>query len=160
MEGESLIRRPAVEAYQTRRDEAIHAGERPDLLTAEDCVELISEIGRTVPFTIVIDGVDECSSQQREILLGALGAIRQRCRDVVKIFISSRYEEDIAIYFGKGEILEITPRANDEDIKRFVKIQVESFMRKWSTMHNESPETLQKLEKEIEKALVTGAQGM
>lgn len=157
---EPYLRRPSVEAYQVRRDEVSHAGERPAPLTVEECIELICEIGRTTPFTIIIDALDECSSQQRRILLDALEEIQQRCRDVVKTFMSSRHEEDIAAYFGNGEVLEATSSANDEDLKRFVQVGVESFVKKWSTVHDEPTTVLQQLEKDIFKALVTGAKGM
>ena len=149
-----------MEAYEVRRDEASHAGERPAPLTVEECIKLICEIGRTIPFTIIIDALDECSSQQRRIVLDALKEIRQRCRDVVKTFISSRHEEDIAAYLENGEVLEVTSSANDEDLKRFVKVGVESFGKKWSTMHDEPTTVLQQLEKDISKALVIGAKGM
>ena len=160
IEEETYLRRPSVEAYEVRRDEASHAGERPAPLTVEECIKLICEIGRTIPFTIIIDALDECSSQQRRIVLDALKEIRQRCRDVVKTFISSRHEEDIAAYLENGEVLEVTSSANDEDLKRFVKVGVESFVKKWSTMHDEPTTVLQQLEKDISKALVTGAKGM
>lgn len=157
---ETYLRRQSVEAYQVRRDEASHAGERPAPLTVEECIELICEIGRTTPFTIIIDALDECSSQQRRILLDALEEIRRRCRDVVKTFMSSRHEEDIAAYLGNGEVLEVSSSANDEDLKRFVKVGVESFVKKWSTMHDEPTTVMQQLEKDISKALVTGSKGM
>ncbi|KAJ9245760.1 hypothetical protein DTO169E5_479 [Paecilomyces variotii] len=154
------LRRPSVEMYQKRQEEASHVGERPAPLTVEESVDLICERGRLTPFTIIIDALDECGSQQRGVILDALEDIRQRCRDVVKIFVSSRHEEDLAVYFRKGEVLEVTSQVNEKDLKRFVKRQVENFMRRWSTMHDETTAALQQLEKDITNVLVTGAQGM
>ncbi|KAJ9363475.1 hypothetical protein DTO280E4_2457 [Paecilomyces variotii] len=154
------LRRPSVEMYQKRQEEASHVGERPAPLTVEESVDLICEHGRLTPFTIIIDALDECGSQQRGVILNALEDIRQRCRDVVKIFVSSRHEEDLAVYFRKGEVLEVTSQVNEKDLKRFVKRQVENFMRRWSTMHDETTAALQQLEKDITNVLVTGAQGM
>ncbi|KAJ9263916.1 hypothetical protein DTO212C5_7334 [Paecilomyces variotii] len=154
------LRRPSVEMYQKRQEEASHVGERPAPLTVEESVDLICEHGRLTPFTIIIDALDECGSQQRGVILDALEDIRQRCRDVVKIFVSSRHEEDLAVYFRKGEVLEVTSQVNEKDLKRFVKRQVENFMRRWSTMHDETTAALQQLEKDITNVLVTGAQGM
>ncbi|KAJ9255993.1 hypothetical protein DTO195F2_6041 [Paecilomyces variotii] len=154
------LRRPSVEVYQKRREEAIHIGEKPAALTVEETVDLICEHGRLTPFTIIIDALDECGSQQRGVILSALEEIRQRCRDVVKIFVSSRHEEDLAAYFSKGEVLEVTSQVNEKDLKRFVKKQVENFVRRWSTMHDETTVALQQLEKDITNVLVTGAQGM
>jgi hypothetical protein len=157
---EDLIRRALVEEYQKRRQEASHVGEYPTSLTLEECVELICELGRTTPVTLVIDALDECNSQQRAVLLEALGDVRQKCRDVIKIFVSSRYEEDIAAHFGKGEILSVTAKSNEEDLKHFVGTQVGSFVKRWSTIHDETAGTLQQLESEINDTLVAGAQGM
>ncbi|KAJ9306207.1 hypothetical protein DTO217A2_4323 [Paecilomyces variotii] len=153
------LRRPAVEMYQ-KRQEASHIGERPTPLTVEESVDLICEHGRTTSFTIIIDALDECGSHQRRIVLDALEDIRQRCRDVVKIFVSSRHEEDIAVYLCNGEVLEVTSQVNEKDLKRFVKTHVENFVTRWSTMHDETTATLQQLEKDITNVLVTGAQGM
>lgn len=74
--------------------------------------------------------------------------------------MSSRHEEDIAAYLGNGEVLEVTSSANDEDLKRFIEVGVENFVKRWSTMHDEPRTVLQQLEKDISKALVTGAKGM
>ncbi|KAJ9401934.1 hypothetical protein DTO282F9_1224 [Paecilomyces variotii] len=154
------LRRPTVEMYQKRQDEASRVGERPAPLTVEESVDLICEHGRLTPFTVIIDGLDECGSQQRGVILNALEEIRRRCRDVVKIFVSSRHEEDLAVYFRKGEVLEVTSQVNEKDLKRFVKRKVENFVRRWSTMHDDTTAALQQLEKDITNVLVTGAQGM
>ncbi|KAJ5150759.1 uncharacterized protein N7500_010948 [Penicillium coprophilum] len=159
-ENDCRVRCPLLKVYKSRQAEASHTGERPAPLTVEDCVEVICEIGRATPLTIVIDALDECSSQERRILLEALEEIRQRCRDVVKIFVSSRYEEDIAVAFKKGETLEVTFQSNHEDLKQFVEIEVERFVKRWSTMHGESDLALHKLGEDIKEALMTGAQGM
>lgn len=119
-----------MEAYQVRRDEASHAGERPAPLTVEECLELICEISQTTPFTITIDALGECISQQWRILLGTLEEIQQQCQDVVKTFMSSQHEEDIAAYLGNGEVFKVTSSANDGDLKRFVKVGVESFVKR------------------------------
>ncbi|PYH50404.1 uncharacterized protein BO96DRAFT_352679, partial [Aspergillus niger CBS 101883] len=98
---------------------------------------LMCEIGRATPLTIVIDALDECNSQQRGIIIHALQEIRRQCRDVVKIFVSSRHEADIAAHFNEGEVSEVTASANEKDLNRFIGIQVESFVQRWSTIHEE-----------------------
>ncbi|GLA12779.1 hypothetical protein AnigIFM62618_008735 [Aspergillus niger] len=160
IEGDKTIRLPSVEAYQERRAEASHTGERPAPLTVEECTELMCEIGRATPLTIVIDALDECNPQQRGIIIHALEEIRRQCRDVVKIFVSSRHEADIAAHFNGGEVSEVTASANEKDLNRFIGIQVESFVQRWSTIHEEPIPLLQQLEKEIREALVAGAHGM
>ncbi|TPR04710.1 Alcohol dehydrogenase GroES-like domain family protein [Aspergillus niger] len=106
------------------------------------------------------DALDECNSQQRGIIIHALQEIRRQCRDVVKIFVSSRHEADIAAHFNEGEVSEVTASANEKDLNRFIGTQVESFVQRWSTIHEEPIPLLQQLEKEIREALVAGAHGM
>ncbi|KAJ5737061.1 ankyrin repeat-containing domain protein [Penicillium malachiteum] len=142
------------QAYEKREKEPGQIGEKPAPLTVEECVDVICEVGRTTPFTIVIDGLDECNSQQRKALLGSLKGIRQRCRDVVKTFVSSRQERDITVYFEKGETLEVTPQLNDGDLEQFVKSRVEDFIKKCYFIHNDSAQDLQKLEKDITEKLL------
>ncbi|RDH36215.1 ankyrin repeat-containing domain protein [Aspergillus welwitschiae] len=77
------------------------------------------------------DALDECNSQQRGIIIHALEEIRRQCRDVVKIFVSSRHEADIAAHFNRGEVSEVTASANEKDLNRFIGIQVESFVQRW-----------------------------
>ncbi|GKZ38746.1 hypothetical protein AbraIFM66950_011182 [Aspergillus brasiliensis] len=160
IEGDKTIRLPSVEAYQVRRAEASHTGEKPAPLTVEECIDLICEIGRVCPLTLVIDALDECNPQQRGIVLQSLGDIRRRCRDVVKIFVSSRHQTDIAAHLDSGDVCEVTPAANEGDLTRFVKSRVKSFVKTWSTMHDEPMAVLQAIEKEIAEALLAGAQGM
>lgn len=155
-----LVRTPLVEEYRKRRQEANHIGESPASLSVEECIELICELGRTTAITLVIDALDECSSLQRAVILKALEEVRQRSRDVVKIFLSSRYEDDIAAHVKKRQILSVTSKATDDDLKRFVAGRVSAFMKRWSTIHDEDADTLNALEKEMVDTLVTGAQGM
>jgi hypothetical protein len=54
----------------------------------------------------------------------------------------------------------VTASANEKDLNRFIGIQVESFVQRWSTIHEEPIPLLQQLEKEIREALVAGAHGM
>ncbi|KAI2896871.1 hypothetical protein CBS76997_8872 [Aspergillus niger] len=77
-----------------------------------------------------------------------------------EIFVSSRHEADIAAHFNEGEVSEVTASANEKDLNRFIGTQVESFVQRWSTIHEEPIPLLQQLEKEIREALVAGAHGM
>ena len=152
--------RATVDEYQRRLRESQLRGERPRALTADESVQLICEVGRTTPVTIVLDALDECDSQQRGLLISALHEISSSCRDVVKIFVSSREGQDIAAHFKNGKSLNITAESNREDLKQYVDRQVGQFLKRWSFTHEETEEALLPLQNEITHTLISGAQGM
>ncbi|GKZ83328.1 hypothetical protein AnigIFM56816_008420 [Aspergillus niger] len=109
---------------------------------------------------LVIDALDECDSQQRTILQQSLDEMRQSCRDLVKIFVSSRYEEDIATGFRHKRTLCVTPRDTEDDLKHFIDLHVSRFVLRWAVLHSEASDKLQQLEKSLKETLNTGAQGI
>ncbi|PYH92827.1 hypothetical protein BO71DRAFT_15693 [Aspergillus ellipticus CBS 707.79] len=73
------------------------------------------------------------------VLRKALAEVQQRSRDLVKLFVSSRYEEDLAAGLGVGKVLNMTIKDTEEDLGSFVGSQ---------------------LEKDLKQALIERAQGM
>ncbi|GKZ20283.1 hypothetical protein AbraCBS73388_005553 [Aspergillus brasiliensis] len=159
-DSKDLMRTPVVEEYRERLREAHHYGEGPATLSIEECTELIYELGRSAPVMIIIDALDECDPKQRLIIQQALEEMCQTCRDLVKIFVSSRYEEDIATGFRSQRSLGVTPEYTENDLKHFVHLHVQRFISRWATLHGETNEKLQQLEKELSERLIVGAQGM
>ncbi|GJP92387.1 ankyrin repeat-containing domain protein [Aspergillus niger] len=109
---------------------------------------------------LIIDALDECDSQQRTILQQSLEEMRQSCRDLVKIFVSSRYEEDIATGFRPKRTLCVTPHDTEDDLRHFIDLHVSRFVSRWAVLHSEASDKLQQLEKSLRETLNTGAQGM
>ncbi|GFN17844.1 ankyrin repeat-containing domain protein [Aspergillus tubingensis] len=155
-----LMRTPVVEEYRKRLQEANYYGEEPAALSVERCTELLCELGQSAPVMLIIDALDECDSQQRIILQQSLEEMRQSCRDLVKIFISSRYEEDIATGFRQKRTLCVTPQDTEGDLKHFIDLRVSKFVSRWADLHSEASDRLQQLEKDLKETLITGAQGM
>ncbi|GLB14149.1 hypothetical protein AtubIFM61612_001569 [Aspergillus tubingensis] len=155
-----LMRTPVVEEYRKRLQEANYYGEEPAALSVERCTELLCELGQSAPVMLIIDALDECDSQQRIILQQSLEEMRQSCRDLVKIFISSRYEEDIATGFRQKRTLCVTPQDTEGDLKHFIDLRVSKFVSRWADLHSEASDRLQQLEKDLKETLITGAQGI
>ncbi|OJJ72655.1 hypothetical protein ASPBRDRAFT_548678 [Aspergillus brasiliensis CBS 101740] len=155
-----LMRTPVVEEYRKRLQEAIYYGEAPAALSVERCTELLCELGQSAPIMLIIDALDECDSQERILLQQSLEEMRQSCRDLVKIFIASRYEEDIATGFMQKRILCVTPQNTKDDVEHFVDFHVKNFVSRWAILHSETNARLQQLEKDLKETLITGAQGM
>ncbi|KAI2821658.1 hypothetical protein CBS115989_2857 [Aspergillus niger] len=155
-----LMRTPVVEEYRKRLQEATYYGEGPAALSVERCTELLCELGQSAPIMLIIDALDECDSQQRTILQQSLEEMRQSCRDLVKIFVSSRYEEDIATGFRHKRTLCVTPHDTEDDLRHFIDLHVSRFVSRWAVLHSEASDKLQQLEKSLKETLNTGAQGM
>ncbi|GLB05413.1 hypothetical protein AtubIFM57258_000697 [Aspergillus tubingensis] len=84
----------------------------------------------------------------------------QSCRDLVKLSISSRYEEDIATGFRQKRTLCVTPQDTEDDLKHFIALRVSKFVLRWADLHSEASDILQQLEKDLKETLITGAQGI
>lgn len=89
------IRKPVEDAYRDRKEEAEDEGFETPKLNVAECEELIIRLLDRDPATIVIDALDECDSKRRYLLFRALDNIIQKSASLVKIFVSSREDNDI-----------------------------------------------------------------
>ena len=88
-------------------------------------MDLLLAILDNNPAIIIVDGLDECGREMRDQLLSAFENIVQNSTNIVKIFISSRYELDIESYMRDPPIIQIKARDNVEDIKHFTVTKVD-----------------------------------
>lgn len=152
--GSDRISRVAVEAYERRTEQAGRNSEAATRLTSEECVQLACKICEQTPAAIVIDAL--------EVLLLALKEISVNSRDLVKVFLSSRDDENISAHLRRGRTVQVTPERNKDDLVRFVHWRVDDFISKWSSVHanDDGPEGQARLREEIAQALIAGSQGM
>jgi len=80
--------------------------------------------------TIIIDALDECHPAKRHELLEAMEAILLRSSRLVKIFISSRDDQDIVFRLDNYPNLELTSDRNAQDIKTFVEMETDKLIKK------------------------------
>ncbi|KAF5977580.1 hypothetical protein FBULB1_6512 [Fusarium bulbicola] len=89
-----------------------------DVSTCERLIrELIEGYSRT---TIILDALDECDRNTREELMGVLGNLTNGSSKL-RVFVSSRPDEDILRHFKGTPTMEIQATDNEEDISSFVK---------------------------------------
>ncbi|KAF2965514.1 hypothetical protein GQX73_g8058 [Xylaria multiplex] len=69
---------------------------------------------------IIIDGLDESELETRDRLMEVFQNLISQCKTPLKLFISSREDEDIKQQFRDGRDLRITAGDNQADIERFV----------------------------------------
>ncbi|MCJ1307520.1 hypothetical protein MMC25_001166 [Agyrium rufum] len=123
----------------------------------EECQEILLEAALATPFTIVLDALDECDPTQRYLLFKVLQEVVVRSVNVVKIFISSREEDDIAAIASITTNFEVTPKHNQSDINVFVSTRVREAIQQGRIAHGIDPA---KFEQKVIDSLVLNAHGM
>ncbi|KAF2204425.1 hypothetical protein GQ43DRAFT_493965, partial [Delitschia confertaspora ATCC 74209] len=141
--GNPLLK-PTIELYRRKEAEAFASG---SLQMDESCT-LISQLIEQYPqTTIVIDAMDECDPTKRRDMFLALDRILRDSYGLVKIFVSSRNDQDIVFRLQSYPNLEVESNRNSDDIARFVKDQTERLIEgggllRYSTSQSEMKELI------------------
>jgi hypothetical protein len=146
---------PVVTSYQRKEAEGFASGQ----LRIEESCELIIQLAEHYPLTtIIIDALDECDPETRTDLLETLERVLQESTHLVKIFISSRDDQDIVCRLQEYPSLEIASHKNRDDITAFVRAETNGLIQKRKLLKfSSSKEQLQKL---IIDRVIEGADGM
>ncbi|RPB05437.1 hypothetical protein L873DRAFT_1663125, partial [Choiromyces venosus 120613-1] len=150
----SDLLKPLVEIYEKRKV----SGRTTDALSSTESRNLIVEFSQLYKQTIlVVDALDECDTSARRELLEALKYIIANSKNLVKIFVSSRSNDDITLQLENFPNFHIEAKDNEGDIKKFVREKIDcSIERKELLRGYVSPE----LKELIYTRLVGGADGM
>jgi hypothetical protein len=146
---------PAVELYREKEGQGFASGP----LRIDESRELIVQLIEHYPLTlIIIDAFDECDPDKRADLLEALEAILRESSSLVKIFISSRDDQDIVFQLKQYPNLEISSDRNGDDIAKFVKAETKKLIEKKKLLrYSQAREEMEEL---ILSKVVHGATGM
>lgn len=79
---------------------------------------------------IVIDALDECDSKRRTNFLKILKSILQKFSNLLKIFVSSRNDQDIVLHLRNYFNFELSFEINKNDISSFVIVEIDNLMKK------------------------------
>ncbi|KAI9653168.1 MAG: hypothetical protein M1821_007708 [Bathelium mastoideum] len=155
IEPKKPLMKPTVDLFEEKEEEGFASGP-PEL---DDSRALILQLIELYPLTtIVIDAMDECNPQKRRELLGVLEEILQNASGLVKMFISSRNDQDIVLRLKNYPNLEIDSRKNSDDIARFVKHQVRELIKNGELLqYSTLPADMEEL---ITWEVIEGADGM
>jgi hypothetical protein len=151
------IREPLAGTYKQRKEDADDYGYEPVRLSRQECVEHIICLLETIPVTIVIDALDECDPSRRHELLSALNTIYDESRSLVKIFVSSRDNDDIARRLVTSTDIFIQAKDNSEDIERYIRSEVDCSIKEMRLLGGNVSSDLKR---KIIATLIEGAQGM
>ncbi|EHK24791.1 uncharacterized protein TRIVIDRAFT_220231 [Trichoderma virens Gv29-8] len=145
----NLMQKKLIGLYQESRKQGVKLG-------IKVCKEQLFESVNLYPKTIlVLDGLDECNPDTRGELIEILAELTMLAKNSVKLFISSRKEQDIAKQLPSDVTLEVDAHDNEEDIETFVESRIEKIKRtwKWTSVPRD-------LENEIRRTVCEKSEGM
>lgn len=146
---------PMVVTYKNREAEGFASGS----LQMNESRALLIQLVEYYPLTIiVIDALDECDPEKRADLLEALEEILQNSSRLVKIFVSSRDDQDIVWHLRNYPNLEISSDRNTDDIASFIRTETRRLIDKGDLLRFSV--NREELKKSIIDQVTKGASGM
>ncbi|KAJ9254552.1 hypothetical protein DTO195F2_6537 [Paecilomyces variotii] len=119
---EKSLLEPAIQKYKERQRTGFSKGS----LDLDETRALIIELLAYYPVaTIILNALDECTLESREELLDTIDYIVQESPTLVKIFVSSRDDQDIASQLQVYPMVELSSSKNSKDITAFVHREVQ-----------------------------------
>ena len=144
---------PVVEKYRSQGEGFSSNG--LDLDDSRDLiVRLIEDYSMT---TIIVDALDECDPLMRQSLLDAFEHILKESSGLVKIFVSSRNDQDIVCTLRDYPNMDISYK-NKADIKAYVKTETMNLVKKGQLLRNSRAKD--KMAASIVEQISDGADGM
>ena len=145
------IQHSLVQLYYQKRKTGFASGK----LKIEESRDILLQLVRTYPqTTLVLDALDECHKETRTQLVNILDTLVTQSPKPVKIFISSRPDQDIKHRFGCGPNVHIKATDNRDDIAKFVNDKLNNSPEYWQNSINRD------LKREICETLVDKSEGM
>lgn len=92
--------------------------------------QLLASVNLYPKTTLVLDALDECDSQSRNQLVKVVEFLLSRSERPLKIFISSRPDDDIRECFASLPNIRIRATDNQMDIEKFVSEEIANH-RRW-----------------------------
>lgn len=129
-------------------------------LSAEEATRIILAAIEDRPVSyILVDALDECDRQTRDVLIDSLKDILAKSSSLVKIFVTSRdSHQDIALSMEDYPALCIDASRNRADIDHYIRHSVKSAISKRKLLPTER--ISKDLQEKIEDSLRSGAAGM
>jgi hypothetical protein len=152
--GHALLQ-PTIAAYDVHEKEGFAA----ESLRLHETYALIMRLSQNYPMlTIILDALDECNPATRESLVSTMEHILKESPCLVKIFVSSRDDQDIVYKLRHYPNLELSSYKNSSDIAKFVESETCRLMSSGKLLRYSSAQ--QELKQRIIQRVASDAQGM
>lgn len=126
-------------------------------LSDPECLEILAEVGKHIPLTIILDAFDELDQASSPNLIQQFKDLLRQCPNHVKVFISTRSFPAIENNLVGDPSIEVTAENNGEDVKTFIRETLQARIRDGSLLNGSVSEDL-KLD--IERILTKRANSM
>ena len=143
--------------YERREAESKVDGFEVPRMRISECVQLILDLTRSNPATIVVDAVDEEQENRQYELLEALKQIMDGLSSVVNVFITSRDNSTVFAQLPAAQSIRIDSDDTQDDMKLFVRYHVALAAESRGLLHGNVPD---KLQEDLVEALLDGAKEM
>jgi hypothetical protein len=144
-----------IATYKQREAEGFASGS----LRIDESRVLIIQLVEHYPLTtMVIDALDECDPEKRTDLLETLETILRESSSLVKIFVSSRDDQDIVCHLQDYPNLEVASDRNMDDIASFVRAETQGLIRRNKLLRFSINK--EELKESIINQITKGASGM
>lgn len=152
--GRSILK-PTVDLYTKEEAEGFASGP----LQIDESCQLIIQLAEVCTHTIIIiDAIDECDPKTRLELLQSLEHMLQKSSSLLKIFVSSRDDQDVVLRLTDYPNLEIDSKRNSKDITLFVRDDTERLIREKRLLCYSSAQ--KEMKELIVDKVIKGADGM
>ena len=124
---------PIIEIYERKGQ-----GFNSQGLQIEESRDLITRLIEYYPMTtVIIDALDECDPEKRDLLLDTIESLLQDSSlGLLKVFLSSRDDQDISCTLRDYPNLDLVSSRNSADIEAFVKEETDRLVRKQRLLRN------------------------
>ena len=148
-----ILRTESLNPALQRRLEAVFVGpngsREPEIDELEALIIRLCDTLQTV--IVLVDGIDEAEQDDQRLVLHFLKNAIQKSQAVIKLFISSRPEVNVPIFFSdNGQLMHINIQAQDTQIEidKVIKFRVEKVAKEGSLAVCE-PSTIDKIMKAL-----------
>ena len=128
-------------------------------ITLDEATNLVAQIvdDRVMTY-IIVDALDECNRDNRHDLLIAFMKLLQQAAGLLKIFVTSRDDQDLVSIMNTYPEIRISAADNKADISHYVVHSVEDLISKKRLLPTQGISS--DLKAKIVRSLQDGAQGM
>lgn len=132
VEPDASILSPVIDKYKRQGE-----GFQSNGLDLDDSRDLIVRLVQDYSMTVIIvDALDECDPLLRQSLLDAFEYILKESVGLVKIFVSSRDDQDIVYTLREYPNMDISSDKNTADIKAYVETETQKMVGKGQLLRN------------------------
>ncbi|KAL8644848.1 MAG: hypothetical protein Q9226_007565, partial [Calogaya cf. arnoldii] len=126
-------------------------------LNDTECIEVIAEVAKHTPVTIILDAFDELDQAHSHQLIQIFKEMNRQCPENIKTFISTRSFPAIEDNLRADASIEVTAENNGNDVKTFIHRTLQASIEEKLLLDGDVSEQLQS---DIEKILTRRAQNM